>query len=67
MTGDSADDIAAVTSALQTASASFGAEVQDASSASAAGSGGSSDTASGEDVVDADFEEVDDQDGKRHA
>jgi len=64
--GGSVDEIEAKTTALQIAAEDFGAKVHEASGASASGSGGSSDTASGDDVVDAVFEEVDDEDGQRH-
>ena len=64
--GDSVEDIEAKTKALQIASVNLGAKVHEASGASTSGSGESSGTSSGEDVVDADFEEVDDKDGQRH-
>ncbi len=64
--GDSADEIAAKTSALQAASANFGATVNQASDGSASGSARSDETSSGEDIVDADFEEVGEKDDKRH-
>ncbi|NTE87799.1 molecular chaperone DnaK [Agrobacterium rubi] len=64
--GDSADEIEAKTKALQIASVNFGAKVHEASGASTSGSGEPSDSASGDDVVDADFEEVDNKDGQRH-
>ncbi|MEO3385394.1 molecular chaperone DnaK [Mesorhizobium sp. CAU 1741] len=66
MAGDSVDEIEAKTKALQIATVNFGAKVH-AASGTSAGSGEPSDTSSGEDVVDADFEEVDDKDGQRHA
>jgi molecular chaperone DnaK len=67
MAGESVDEIEAKTKALQIASVNFGAKVHDAT----AGPGTSaaqepSSASSGDDVVDADFEEVDDQDGQRH-
>jgi molecular chaperone DnaK len=64
MAGDSVDEIEAKTKALQIASVNFGAKVHGASGASPSGSGDAS--GSGDDVVDADFEEVDDHDGQRH-
>ena len=64
--GDSVEDIEAKTKALQIASVNLGAKVHEASGASTSGSGESSGTSSGEDVVDADFEEVDDKDGQGH-
>ena len=64
--GDSVEEIEAKTKALQIASVNLGAKVHEASGASTSGSGESSGTSSGEDVVDADFEEVDDKDGQRH-
>ncbi len=67
MAGDAAEEIEAKTSALQSASMTFGAKVQEASGASASGSGDPSGASEGDDVVDADFEEVDDTDRQRHA
>ena len=64
--GDSVEDIEAKTKALQIASVNLGAKVHEASGASTSGSGESSGTSSGEDVVDADFEEVDDKAGQGH-
>jgi molecular chaperone DnaK len=64
--GDSADEIESKTKALHIASVNFGAKVHQASGASTSRSGQSSRAASGEDVVDADFEEVDNQGGQHH-
>jgi molecular chaperone DnaK len=64
MAGDSVNEIEAKSNALQVASVSFGAKVYDASTASASGAGEPS--APSDDVVDADFEEVDDRHGQRH-
>ncbi|MGQ2904785.1 MAG: molecular chaperone DnaK [Neoaquamicrobium sediminum] len=64
--GDSVDEIEAKSKALQIASVNFGAKVHEASGASASGSGSGEASASSDDVVDADFEEVDDKDGQRH-
>jgi molecular chaperone DnaK len=63
--GDSIDEIEAKSKALQIASVNLGLAVQKASgaNANASGSGDAAD-ASGEDVVDADFEEVDDSGGR---
>ena len=66
MAGDSVTEIEEKTNALQAASANFGATVREAAGASTSGPGQASDNASGEDVVDADFKEVDDNDGRRH-
>lgn len=66
MAGDSMDEIEAKTKALQIASVNFGAKVHEASGASTSGSDEASGASSGEDVVDADFEEIDDKDGKGH-
>ena len=62
--GNSVDEIEAKTNALQVASANFGTRLHEA--AGAAGAGGASGDSSGDDVVDADFEEVDDNGGQRH-
>jgi molecular chaperone DnaK len=62
--GDSVGEIEAKTTALQSASANFGAMTQEASRTS--GSGETPDSALEEDVVDAEFEEVDQGDGPRH-
>jgi molecular chaperone DnaK len=64
MAGDSVDAIEAKTKALQIASVNFGAKVHEASGAAASGPGEAA--APGDDVVDADFEEVDEKDGQRH-
>jgi molecular chaperone DnaK len=67
MAGDSVDEIEAKTKALQIASVNFGAKVHESSNASSSGSAEASRATSGEDVVDADFEEVDDsRGGQRH-
>lgn len=66
MAGDSLEDIEAKTKALQIASINFGAKVHDASGSSTSGSSASSETDSGEDIVDAEFEEVDGKDDQRH-
>lgn len=63
--GESVEEIEAKSKALQIASVNFGAKVHEASSTSP-GSGDPSGTTSGDDVVDADFEEVDNKDGQRH-
>ncbi|MEI5667588.1 molecular chaperone DnaK [Bosea sp. CCNWLW174] len=62
--GASADDIETKAKALQVASAEFGTKVQE--SAGAPGSGSGEASAAGDDVVDADFEEVNDKNGQRH-
>jgi molecular chaperone DnaK len=62
--GDNVEEIEAKTKALQIASMNFGAKVHDASKAPE--SGETTSAAAGEDVVDAEFEEVDDGDGQRH-
>jgi molecular chaperone DnaK len=62
--GNTVDEIEAKTNALRTASANFGAKVNEASSA--AESTTASGAASGEDVVDAEFEDVDDRNSQRH-
>jgi molecular chaperone DnaK len=62
--GASADEIETKAKALQVASAEFGAKVQE--SAGAPGSGSGEASAAGDDVVDADFEEVNDKNGQRH-
>lgn len=64
MSADSVDEITAKTTALQIASTNFGAKVHEASNAAASGSDASS-SSSGEDVVDAEFEEVRDSDAQR--
>jgi molecular chaperone DnaK len=63
--GDSVSDIEAKTTALQTALANFSAKLSQASAASS-DAGQAQGTSSNDDVVDADFEEVDDEDGRRH-
>ncbi|MDQ1183707.1 molecular chaperone DnaK [Agrobacterium larrymoorei] len=60
--GDSVDEIQAKTKALNIASVNFGAKVHEASGASSSGASDASDGASSEDVVDADFDEVDSKD-----
>ncbi len=64
--GDSLDEIEAKTKALQIASVNFGAKVHEATNAAASGSGDASSASPEDDVVDADFEEVDDRNGQRH-
>ncbi|WP_100960966.1 molecular chaperone DnaK [Bosea sp. FBZP-16] len=62
--GASADEIETKAKALQVASAEFGTKVQE--SAGAPGSGSGEASVAGDDVVDADFEEVNDKNGQRH-
>ncbi|WP_377848559.1 molecular chaperone DnaK [Bosea sp. UC22_33] len=64
ISGTSANEIETKAKALQVASAEFGARVQEAAGAS--GSGSTDASASGDNVVDADFEEVNDKTGQRH-
>ena len=63
--GDSVEEIEAKTKALEIASVNFGAKAYEASGASTSGSEDPSGTASDEDVIDADFEEVN-KNGQRH-
>ncbi|WP_292898315.1 molecular chaperone DnaK [Nitratireductor sp.] len=63
--GDDAEDIKAKTNALAEASMKLGQAMYEASQAEAAESGAAADAkASGDDVVDADFEEIDEDDKK---
>ncbi|SEL35954.1 molecular chaperone DnaK [Bosea lupini] len=62
--GASADEIETKAKALQVASAEFSTKVQESAGAPGPGSGEAS--AVGDDVVDADFEEVNDKNGQRH-
>jgi molecular chaperone DnaK len=67
MAGDSVDEIEAKTKALQIATVNFGAKVHEATAGTgSSGTQEQSSASSGDDVVDADFEEVDDRDGQRH-
>lgn len=63
MASDSVSDIEAKSHALQVASTNFGAKAYQAGAAQGQQASGSS---AGEDVVDADFEEIDDADGHKH-
>lgn len=65
MSGDSVSEIEAKSNALQVASTNFGAKLYKASAGAPEGQQ-SAEGSSGEDVVDADFEEIEDADGKRH-
>ena len=67
MAGDSVSEIEAKTKALQIASVNFGAKVHEATAgAGAQGAQEPSGASSDDDVVDAEFEEVDGKDGQRH-
>ena len=67
MTGNSESEIEAKTKALQLAAANFNARVHEPNDgARAQGAQARSGASSDDDVVDADFEEVDDKDHQRH-
>jgi molecular chaperone DnaK len=65
MSGDSVSEIEAKNNALQVASTNFGAKLYKAGAGASEGQQSAAGS-SGEDVVDADFEEIEDGDGKRH-